>query len=408
MAPVDPRLVGRFLDRPRPGELADGPTLPLMGWVLGQASRAVAVELREGERVLRRLPLDDPRLDLVSAFPDVPDAAQGGFRSRLETVGMGEVELDLQAVLADQQRVPLATLRLTRRWREDAYHIAAPLVSVVITCYDQARYLAEAIESVMAQSYPHIELVVVDDGSHDNTVEVAARYPGVRLVSQANAGLSAARNAGIRHTNGAYLIFLDADDRLLPEAVADGLAAFAQHPEAAFVVGRYRTVDADGIPLTTSARAPLDDDPYAALLELGGAWMPGSAMYRRALFEVVGTFEGRFDPVGAYELSLRASRDLPVNQHGRLVGERRDVTAHLDAHRAGAAIVETFQRQWPYARRSSAFRTAFAAGLDIVSSRFGDHLIKSMNIEIRIWYRTRALRRNGPTIRPQQEQSRPR
>src|ERR671910_914102 len=75
-------------------------------------------------------------------------------------------------------------------------HVGAGLVSVVIPCYNQARFLGEAIESVLAQTYPHFEIVVVDDGSTDNTQEVAARYPEVRCSRQHNQGLSAARNSG--------------------------------------------------------------------------------------------------------------------------------------------------------------------------------------------------------------------
>ena len=100
----------------------------------------------------------------------------------------------------------------------------AALVSVVIPCYNQAHFLGEAIESVLAQTYPHLEIVVVDDGSTDNTGEVAARYPGVRYVRQENQGLAAARNTGLRHSSGDYLVFLDADDRLLATGRGGGAA----------------------------------------------------------------------------------------------------------------------------------------------------------------------------------------
>src|SRR5918994_1694671 len=95
----------------------------------------------------------------------------------------------------------------------------SPLITVVIPCYNQAHFLGEAIESVLSQSYPHHEIVVGDDGSTDDTSEVASRYDGVRLVRQENRGLAGARNTGIRHSEGDYLVFLDADDRLLPEAL---------------------------------------------------------------------------------------------------------------------------------------------------------------------------------------------
>src|SRR5215217_62523 len=94
-----------------------------------------------------------------------------------------------------------------------------PLVSVVIPCYNQAHFLKEAIESVLKQSYAHYEIVVVDDGSTDETSEVASSYEGVRLIRQENRGLAEARNTGIKHSEGDFLVFLDADDRLLPEAL---------------------------------------------------------------------------------------------------------------------------------------------------------------------------------------------
>ena len=81
----------------------------------------------------------------------------------------------------------------------------AATVSVIIPCYNQAHFLGEAIESVLAQSYPHFEIIVVDDGSADQTAEVATSYPAVRCLRQQNQGLSAARNAGLAESRGAYL-----------------------------------------------------------------------------------------------------------------------------------------------------------------------------------------------------------
>jgi glycosyltransferase involved in cell wall biosynthesis len=144
-------------------------------------------------------------------------------------------------------------------------HADAPLVSVVIPCYNQAHFLGEAIESVLAQRHPRLEVIVVDDGSPDDTSEVAARYPGVRCVRQENQGLSAARNAGLRHSGGEYVVFLDADDRLLPEAIEAGLRGFEAHPECAFVYGDYRVIATDGSFLRRSRRHVVGRDGYVAL-----------------------------------------------------------------------------------------------------------------------------------------------
>src|SRR5262245_20604446 len=103
--------------------------------------------------------------------------------------------------------------------RIDAANRRQPLVSVIIPCYNHAHYLGEAIESVLAQTVQDFEIIVVDDGSTDSTADVAARYPRVRYVRQNNQGLSAARNTGIKHGLGRFLVFLDADDLLLPGAL---------------------------------------------------------------------------------------------------------------------------------------------------------------------------------------------
>src|SRR5918995_2122102 len=149
---------------------------------------------------------------------------------------------------------------MSKRPSGDQYHLGVParlslaveqedLVTVVIPCYNQAHFLSEAIESVLAQDHPHIEVVVVDDGSTDNTAKVAARCPQVHLIRQHNQGLSAARNAGLESSHRDYIVFLDADDRLLPGAVGAGLEVLRAHPECAFAFGHYRYVTNDGVAL---------------------------------------------------------------------------------------------------------------------------------------------------------------
>ncbi len=103
-----------------------------------------------------------------------------------------------------------------------------PLVSVVIPTYNRAHYIAEALDSVLNQTYSRYEIIVINDGSKDNTEEILAPYKGrIRLINQKNAGLSAARNAGIRASTGDLIAFLDDDDRWQPHKLAVQVPLFA-------------------------------------------------------------------------------------------------------------------------------------------------------------------------------------
>src|ERR1044071_9784434 len=97
---------------------------------------------------------------------------------------------------------------------------ASPTVSVVIPAYNAERYLGEAIESVLAQTYAPLETIVVDDGSSDGTAAVARSHPGVTLISQENAGPAAARNRGFAASRGELIAFHDADDLMTPDKLA--------------------------------------------------------------------------------------------------------------------------------------------------------------------------------------------
>lgn len=108
-----------------------------------------------------------------------------------------------------------------------------PCVSVIIPAYNYARFLPLAVQSALQQRGEDfsVEVIVVDDGSTDDTAEVAAGLAGIRYIHQENQGLSAARNTGMLAARGDFLLFLDADDLLAPQVVSTHLAAFARHPE---------------------------------------------------------------------------------------------------------------------------------------------------------------------------------
>ena len=185
-------------------------------------------------------------------------------------------------------------------------------VSVVIPCYGQAHFLREAIESVIAQVHP-TEIVVVDDGSPDNTAEVAARYPQVRYVRQENKGLAEARNSGFRVATGDYLMFLDADDRLTPNAVEAHLDCFVKDPRTGIVVGDIDHISADGSPMEESPRWPvLEANFYEELLRVNHVANTIAVMFRREVIAQVGGFSKAYTPAEDYYLLLRAATCFPA------------------------------------------------------------------------------------------------
>lgn len=339
--PLPAELRGGFVDEPRPGAVLDAHALDVLGWALGAQARAVAIEFAIDGEPFWRAPLRSERPDLADAFPEMPEAARAGFRTTLNMIGTpAEFELEIAVVLKGQRRANLAAIAGRHRWRRDRAPAYAELVSVVIPCYGQAHYLGEAIESVLAQTYPHLEVVVIDDESNDNASGIASRYPGVRCVREQNSGMAGARNIGIRSTNGDYLVFLDADDRLLPDAIESGLRELDQHPECACAIGTYRRTSHDGTPLNTHQQPAVEQGQYAQLMRDNWAGFPARAIYRRSLFEHVRGFDRDLDAAADFGFNLAIARQFPIRSHEALVAEHREHGRNSSGD-AGKMLTET-------------------------------------------------------------------
>jgi glycosyltransferase involved in cell wall biosynthesis len=174
----------------------------------------------------------------------------------------------------------------------------APLVTAVIPAFNGERYLAQAIESVLAQVYRPLELVVIDDGSTDASRRIAASYRDVRLVCQENAGVSAARNAGAREAKGSLLAFLDQDDRWTPEKLSEQVPPLVEDRDLDYSLGHQRIVLEDGV-------AP---PPWLALLapEHVGHF-PGTLVVRREAYDRIGGFRSGAEPGEGADWFLRAN-----------------------------------------------------------------------------------------------------
>jgi glycosyltransferase involved in cell wall biosynthesis len=187
-------------------------------------------------------------------------------------------------------------------------------ISVVIPSYQSARWLPAAVASVHAQPVAVREVIVVDDGSQDDTAAVAASLPGIQYVRQQNAGPAAARNTGIERAQGEWVAFLDADDTWTPDRLSDQLATLARHPSLVLLASDMCEVLPDGRVLTPSVLAK--HGLLAGFQALDGKPVPGAA--RRLLeknFIPTGTVLVRreaLDAAGRFPAHIRWGEDLAL------------------------------------------------------------------------------------------------
>lgn len=188
----------------------------------------------------------------------------------------------------------------------------APRLSIVIPLYNKAAYIARTLASVMTQSVRPFEVVIVDDGSSDNGVAVieALQLATVRVIRQANGGVSAARNRGIREARGSHVLFLDADDEYRPGFLAQILLLIAQFPAAGLYACNYQRVREDG----TNIAWDENKNPFA----------PGSVQLIDNLFATWALVEVFFTSSVCVPRAIFFERDIWFPQ-GESLGEDQDV-----------------------------------------------------------------------------------
>lgn len=236
-----------------------------------------------------------------------------------------------------------------------------PLVSVIIPSYNAEDTLGRAIESVLSQTYPDIDLIVVNDGSTDSTQAVATSYQRVRCLSQSNQGLASARNLGAAHARGKYLAFLDADDQWTPNKIQRQMQVITRDSRVT-VLGTHVVrvvVDAAGNQLSRRP-SPRADGRLVEVtfgeLTVGNRICGASVLLRRADFEETGGFDAALLAAEDYDLWLRMAaaghRLFNLNEplyvfYERPGSLRSDLRKVVSAHRAILA-------KWdPSAKRAS-------------------------------------------------------
>ena len=202
----------------------------------------------------------------------------------------------------------------------------SPGVSVIIPAYNYARFLPCAVESCLKQDYANFEVVVIDDGSKDNTREVMAKYgPPVRYIYQPNAGLSAARNSGIREARFDYVAFLDADDLLRPTHLSECMATFARlSPDYALLGCDYAVIDVDGQPLAHAVHAPVQPaEVTVQQILMRTRFSPTGAVARKEVFDQCGGFDSNLRSTEDRDMWIRIAARRRVWHVGKVLIEIR-------------------------------------------------------------------------------------
>ncbi len=260
-------------------------------------------------------------------------------------------------------------------------HSTRDRVSVVIPAYNSREFLPIAIESVLAQTHFAVEIIVVDDGSTDEPQVVCDRYP-VKYIYQTNQGAASARNAGISASTGNYLVFLDSDDYLFPDAIEIGMECLNANSDAGFVFGSYlfKSINPDGSYTTQK----LSDDPpsvasYTTILTAQHKVQCGTAIFRRTAIESVGGFDPSLAVMEDLHLFLRIARNFPIDFHGRVVSEYRYHGKNISSGSAKMLIgtLAVHGLEWSHVSQSqhSATKIAYETGRSAWIKFFGDRLL---------------------------------
>ena len=224
------------------------------------------------------------------------------------------------------------------------------LVSVVIPVLDGQRFLAEAIQSVLDQTYEPVEVIVVDDGSTDGSAAIARSFAGVQVIEQANSGPAGARNAGIAAAGGEFLAFVDADDVVPPDKLELQVSHLREHPEVGCVLGRQDIRLEPGTELPDWAIISPDQARQRPDIAEHGQVPHMSMVVRASLFEEIGAFDPTYVHGEDADWLMRARGRAPIATLTSVVLHRRIHDRNL-SHDLKALRLGTFRALRDHARR---------------------------------------------------------
>jgi glycosyltransferase involved in cell wall biosynthesis len=190
-----------------------------------------------------------------------------------------------------------------------------PKVSVIIPNYNYSQYICEAVESVLLQTYPNVEIIIVDDGSKDNSLEVLEKFGDkIKILAQQNAGVSVARNNGVANSNGEFIAFLDADDIWLPEKIERQISLFLNDKTLGLVHVAVQDIDASGKNLGTHFDGLSGEVSHELLLFKRAVILGGGSgiMIPRKIFDEVGGFDLRLSTSADWDIFYQISSRYKV------------------------------------------------------------------------------------------------
>lgn len=238
-----------------------------------------------------------------------------------------------------------------------------PLISVIVPSYNCARYIAAALDSALNQDYPNKEILVVDDGSTDNSLEVLQTFGNrIRVIQQSNAGAAVARNTGMQAAQGAFIAFLDADDLWLPGKLTAQADYLAVHPEVGMVYSAWQEwharADGDFDPLPNPR---VTNAPHSDILPEESGWMYNrllldcaihttTAMIRHTVVQDIGLFDVSLRRGQDYDYWLRVSRITPIHKLTAVLSlyriHRESITLKPHVANYGYIVIKNALDRW--------------------------------------------------------------
>ncbi len=274
-----------------------------------------------------------------------------------------------------------------------------PAFSVIIPLYNYERYIAQAVKSVQAQTYPNFEIVICNDGSKDNggalADELAAADSRIRVIHQPNAGLPAARNSAIRHARNPWLALLDADDQFFPDTLAHHAATITTNLAALFTHGYYHRLEPDGS--TTVLDGSFQSTPTGPREYFDRVFLnPSCVCFHRDLLDRHGWFDERLKVSEDYDLFLRFGREtqyIPVKhpvclrrRHGSNLSSQSGWTRTVEAR-----VLERFVKAYngnafisPSQMKRRLARLYYSAGRQYLNAGFHEQALESLSRSIEL------------------------